>query len=198
MRIDEVISARVLATKEFAKDYEREFKSDKSIRSEIKDFIRHILSSSELFGSKDEPLKGKLKGYYKWHLRHGRLVVIYKLQNNNLILAALDDHKVIDGGGAREANLSKRLDNIAPETLLPFGFDEVTPSLTPEAKKVVTSFLYDLLRTERLVLEKAVAGDLVELSIYLECLEGQPTIDMLDASYPGGLNETIRRMLRGG
>jgi hypothetical protein len=56
------------------------------------EFVKFRLANDIPFGPKDRPFNNKLRGYWHYHLIHGRAIVVYQINQHELKLFCVTDH----------------------------------------------------------------------------------------------------------
>lgn len=163
LRMTNAIRRQVFATERFIDDLKEFEKAYPSLSETFIDFVKQKTTSNDLFGRKDGPSLGPLKGFNHAHLVFGKVIMFYRLSEKGLYLAHVDDHAAIDGHNERGRNLGRQLQGLtsADYRLLTLPqLQELT--LTSDERAKIKDFLWSLV-DDRPALERIARGDLDEI-----------------------------------
>lgn len=143
--------------------YTDQFQHDLSIyrvNQELTDFLNFKINPENKFtsyGKKDDIFHYTLKGYWHCHLVHGRVILIYSLDNTHLELYRLVDHKEIDSQKQMKMILTfiDNLDRSRFKELHLFQSRIFPSNVFSEIDNFLQSLIYDA--DDRKLLEEYVA-----------------------------------------
>lgn len=163
--------AAIIETERFAKD-RREF-LDNNLTRKLDNWLeKKRLNPLQLLGRLDRVGSYNLVPWNHWHLRFGNTILIHYMALPELIiLAAISDHRAVDGGTAELDSMAAYLKSIDVDSFkakvqeLASARTTVTASpLTKEQIQQATDLLYELATdpAEKNLLKQAVASHSIE------------------------------------
>lgn len=104
------------------------------------------------FGKKDYPMGGnleKLRGFQHAHMHFGKLVVVYRVEGDHVLMYVAGDHKIVEAGGLTA--LSKLVPNLTKDawTTIPAPARTVVPqNAVPDHITQAIQDLYELMLSD--------------------------------------------------
>lgn len=166
MRFFEVAAPRLKlsATRRFRKEFAQFARANSSLEDLLRDFLEFKLSHpTESWGAKDFPFKGNgsLHGYQHVHLFHGKVIVVYDIDQGSLRLLSCVEHKATEGKNATA--LGHYLDSLGDSSHEPFSVArprEAEPALTKEQMSELEALMWEMAVQDRDILEQTKQGNL--------------------------------------
>lgn len=202
MRFYEIASPRLklVATKRFVKNaafYSRG--GYPAFEKTLRQFLEFkVQNPREPFNRKDTPFTSgsPLAGYWHCHLVHGKVVVIYNYDSNNLLLYDVTEHDSFEGKGVGTMRAYLR-----SAELEPLAQNDQQPSkLSSDDKSELDNLFYEIAAQERDVIDQALKGDWSHLFDYIRMLveESSASDETIFAAYNGqdGLRSFLADILR--
>lgn len=204
MRFYEFAQAKreVLSTNRLDKDFKAH---EGLITPKIFEFIefKRVALPQQSFSKKDAGFTGHQlpPGYRHVHLMHGRLILIYRVEAQHLLLSCIITHKDLDGGP-----LSGFLAKLTPEDYHPFPFmpDEAADEgLSADQIAEVESVVYEYAASHRAVLDAFVQGNTDREFAEMLCMSAdlpfsREGLDRVFAAFGGrdGLTQKVAAILK--
>jgi len=164
---ESVTERNVYMTDRFVKDRAAYMRGFPGIAKSIDDFIEKKKTSTDPVSAKDTPFKnGKLKGFWHFHLVHGKVILVYSVTATELNLYTIVEHKVMDGTAGSVTALAKWLNSDPSfEQYIPLT-DDTEESLNDHQIAELTGLVYEFAAAEPDILRKVINGDLSEFMEY--------------------------------
>lgn len=148
--------------------------------NEFKDFVKSKMANPTIMlGKKDVVGTHAMRGWNHVHLIFGKVIVSYKISNNELLIGAITDHKPFDGANPTNLTLSTYLKNLSP-TEFEGGYtassdqSEKESILEKQAKETVVHLFKDMANNtvDRKLLTRFSSGiDDGEVMFFIEALD---------------------------
>lgn len=164
------IKRQVFATENFIRDLKEFEKAYPSLSATFRDFVKQKVTSNDLFGRKDGPSLGPLKGFNHAHLIFGKAIIFYRITPEGLFLAHIDDHAAIDGHNERGRNLGRQLQGLTSADYRLLNLPQLEErTMTAKEKTAVDELLWSM-ADDRPALERIARGDLDDILIFADDL----------------------------
>lgn len=193
----------VAATSRFHETFKAFKRANANLDQTLYDFIEFRLSHqpSESFGAKDRPFTRELRGFWHYHMVHGRVILVYQVTPTDLRLSILTDHSYSSKQG--EANLVAYLRSPSLSyQAVPFGKAAATLS-RPQIDEI-TNLFFDFAAEDRSLLTHIIATDdlsqlldFIRMVIHTSWSDAEKDRATL-AAYGGieGLKQAVQRVLQ--
>lgn len=185
MLISELLQENSVSSINVTGRFEKELNKITSdeVYDDVIDFIRFKQKHPrEFFNSKDIVGNRLLKNWNHCHIVFGKVIISYKSNSNELILAAITDHKSVEGSGPTILAFSKYLNELSSKDYIPFNIPSKTASSKEVDEDAIQNIFY-LMAThpeDRDLLEKFSKGkDMTAIELASELSDGM-FIDMDD------------------
>jgi mRNA-degrading endonuclease YafQ of YafQ-DinJ toxin-antitoxin module len=114
---------KIVATKRFIKDTQFYIRSTAGVLTTLRDFLNFkIHEPKQSFGIKDTPFIGKnIKGRHlqHCHIVHGKVILLYKIENGYLELLDMLEHSAYDTDRGQGA-IASYADSLRPSDFMPY------------------------------------------------------------------------------
>jgi mRNA-degrading endonuclease YafQ of YafQ-DinJ toxin-antitoxin module len=159
---------QIFVSKQFMKSFDSFKLMDKDLEKDLNEFLFKKISGTTL--SKEAPLYGPLVGLYHYHLRHGRVIIIYASDNEHIEIYAIGGHEY-DGDNAQR-QLRKSIKGMTQDSFEVWHLPTNKIEFAKQQLSVVENLLYSLvdevdILKEYLSTENGIIVDLItqELNI---------------------------------
>jgi hypothetical protein len=132
---------QIFVSNQFKKNFNAYRLLDRTLENDFNDFLNKKMNGEIL--SKDNPFVGPLAGVWHYHIRFGRLILTYAMDNEHIEIYTIDDHSAYDGDKARiqlRKNIKAMDQNSFEVWYLPINKIE----FTKQQLSVVENLLYSL------------------------------------------------------
>lgn len=111
----------VLATEGFRKDLQKFRSYKKNIAKRLAEFLAYKAEHGmKPLGVKDAPIGFHNKGVWRYHLDHGKVILIYShTPNGGIELYMVRDHTIMDGQTSTNI-IHRYVTGLSPDKLVPF------------------------------------------------------------------------------
>jgi mRNA-degrading endonuclease YafQ of YafQ-DinJ toxin-antitoxin module len=166
----------MITKRRFVKDYGEFSRKYSNLKDALLNFVRFRLNSrpDQPYNNKDSPM-ATAPGFRRCHLVHGKAILIYRIEGNELQLCAIVEHNSVETG--RELTvLGDYLEKLSPENFEhAASFETAAQNNTDKPDKLPANIVQDiktviwtLAAEDKTVLVKALNGDMSELIEYFE------------------------------
>lgn len=164
MRFFEIASpkTKLLATKRFIKNAAFFSRGYPAVEKTLKDFLQFKINHPrEQYGKKDAPFTGSaLTGYNHVHLFHGKVVLVYKVNGNEISLYDVVEHNSFERSGVMAL---ARYIQTAPLEPITVDTKDSKKSLSTDQMEELESLLYEIAAQDPHILKAAASGQWEDL-----------------------------------
>lgn len=191
----------MITKKRFVKDYSDFSRKYSNLKDALLSFVKFRLVSrpDQPFNPKDSPMSSPLaRGFRRCHLVHGKAILIYRIEGNELQLCAIVEHNSVENGKDL-VTLGNFLEKLTPENFEHAASFEVAAQaeknhvakLPANIVQDIKTVIWTLAAEDKNILLKVLNGDYAEFIEYIEI--GVPDINMSQEEIAKSLQATFTK-----
>lgn len=203
MRISELFEQQAVkpATVITTKRFDKEFPSlPASLKEKLEKWLKlKIKNPTQQLGKSDKPGQYELSPWNHLHVKYGQVLVHYLALPDLIVLAAISDHKAVDGGTQELDNMVSYLHGIdvphmrtlAQQMVAP-AVHTITPSEQSEAQELMYWLAADPQERDRLI-QFVNTADISHIESWLHT-SGLPVHKLAIATYVDMASQALRHV----
>lgn len=199
----EAPTLKIEATKRFMKNASTYLRGYAQLEKNLNEFLNFKIKNPRTrFNNKDTLLTGGIiKNTMHCHLVHGKVILLYRVTNDTLLLIDIVEHTLLDA----QSNINKLgtfIDSLDQSDFVPYqmrvrGEPAAMVNLPEDQKSELEGLFYEMAVSDRDIIQSALENKFDEIKEFIELTVPQQ-INTVIASYggPEGFKDHLKAILK--